>query len=270
MCRTAKGRNTKWITRARLKQALVFLIYQKSQKEEKNSFKAYPDFREEEGKINLNVNNALICQFHFDSGDINVPMGQGKKTLKRNVVSTFEDLKKPVVQSKRKPPAARKVLFEEIVEPSQEQMNNKTQKVLDAFCINCHNYKEEIDKLLKQKTKQQISINKLEEIINKMQKNVNNLHENITKLKNDTEITKSKIFNYEKISQNKEMFKSITGLKADDFQAVFEFLDIGPHCENIKFYDGQNNKKPKSYPQSFKPGKEAKLLAIDQFFTYLS
>ena len=141
-------------------------------------------------------------------------------------------------------------------------MNNKTQKVSDAFCFNCHNYKEEIDKLLKQKTKQQISINKLKEIINKMQNNVNNFHENITKLKNDTEITKYKMFNYKKISQNKEMFKSTTGLKADDFQAVFEFLDTDPHCENIK--------KPKSYPQSFKPGKEAKLLVIDQFFTYLS
>ena len=40
------------------------------------------------------------------------------------------------------------------------------------------------------------------------------------------------------------MFKSTTGLEADDFQAVFEVLDTGPHCENIKFYDGQNNKKP--------------------------
>ena len=42
-------------------------------------------------------------------------------------------------------------LFEEIGEPSQEQMNSKTQEVSEAFCINCHNYKEEIDKLLKQK-----------------------------------------------------------------------------------------------------------------------
>ena len=57
------------------------------------------------------------------------------------------------------------------------------------------------------------------------------------------------MFNYENIGQNKEMFKSITGLEADDFQAVFEFLDTGPHCEIIKFYDGQNNKKPTSYPQ---------------------
>ena len=51
------------------------------------------------------------------------------------------------------------------------------------------------------------------------------------------------------------MFKSTTGREADDFQDVFEFLDIGPRCENIRFYDGQNNKKPKSYPQD---GKKAK------------
>ena len=43
------------------------------------------------------------------------------------------------------------------------------------------------------------------------------------------------MFSYENISQNKEMFKSTTGLEADDFQVVFEFLDTGPHCENIKF-----------------------------------
>ena len=63
------------------------------------------------------------------------------------------------------------------------------------------------------------------------------------------------------------MFKSTTGLEV---QAVFEVLDTGPHCENIKFYDGQNNKKPKSYPQDVKPGKKAKVLAINQFFMYLS
>ena len=123
-------------------------------------------------------------------------MEQGKKTLKRNVVPTFEDLKKPVVESKRKPPAARKSLFEEIGELSQEQMNNKTQEVSEVFCVNCHNCKEVIGKLLKQKTEQKISIDKPEEIINKMQTKINN-----------------------------------------------------PHCENIKFFDGENNKKPKSYPQ---------------------
>ena len=40
-------------------------------------------------------------------------MGQDKKPLKRNLVPTFEDLKKPAVEYKRKTPA-RKSLYEEI------------------------------------------------------------------------------------------------------------------------------------------------------------
>ena len=78
-------------------------------------------------------------------------MGQGKKLFKPNVVSTFKDLKKPVVERKRNPTAGRKSLFEEIGEPLQEQMNNKIQEVSGAFCVNCHNYKEEIDKIKKKK-----------------------------------------------------------------------------------------------------------------------
>ena len=50
-----------------------------------------------------------------------------------------------------------------------------------------------------------------------MQTNINNLHEDIIKLKNDTEIAKSKMFSHENIIQNKEVFKSTTGLEADDF-----------------------------------------------------
>ena len=79
------------------------------------------------------------------------------------MVPTFEDMKKPGVGSKRKTPAARKSLFEEIREPSQEQMNNKTQEVSETFRANCHKYKEDIGKTWKQKTIQQISINKLDE-----------------------------------------------------------------------------------------------------------
>ena len=55
---------------------------------------------------------------------------------KRNVVPKLEDMKKPIVESKRnvvenkkKLPAARKSLYEESGEPSQEQMNNKTQEL---------------------------------------------------------------------------------------------------------------------------------------------
>ena len=129
------------------------------------------------------------------------------------MVPTFEYMEKPAVENKRKPTAARKSFFEATGESSQEEINNKTQEVSETIGINCLNYKEETDKLLKQKTMQQISINKLEETINKMQTNINNLHEKITKMKNDNEITKSKMFSYENISQNNEIFKCTTGLK---------------------------------------------------------
>ena len=62
--------------------------------------------------------------------------------------------------------------------------------------------------------------------------NINNLHEDITKLKHDTEIAKSKMFSYENISQNKEMFKPKTGHEADEgdeadnFRAVLNFLTL--------------------------------------------
>ena len=58
--------------------------------------------------------------------------------------------------------------------------------------------------------------------------------------------------------------------EADDFQAVAEFLGTIPHCENIKFYDGQNNKKPKSYPQDVEPGNKANLQAVGRSCMYLS
>ena len=86
MCLAKKVRNTKWKTRPRLKQA----FFQKLQKEERNEFKVYLDF---DGKDKFNVNNAFICEFIFDSDDINVSIAQDKKTLKQ-MAPTFEDIKK--------------------------------------------------------------------------------------------------------------------------------------------------------------------------------
>ena len=82
----------------------------------------------------------------------------------------------------------------------------------------------------------------------------------------------SRLFTCENISQCKEMFKSTTGLETNDFQAVFKFLDTGSCWENIKLYDGQNNKKPKGFPQDVKSGKKGNLaiLTIHHFSMYFS
>ena len=58
------------------------------------------------------------------------------------MVPKFKNMKKPIVESKRnvvkskkKRSVARKSLFEDIGEPSQEQINNKTQEVKKPFAL---------------------------------------------------------------------------------------------------------------------------------------
>ena len=119
-CCVANSQSTQYKVdnKANIKTSIVFFfIFQKTLKEERNDFKEYPDFGEVEGKNKFNVNNALICEFHFDPGHINVSIIQGKKTLKYNSVPTLEDLKKTVVECKKKPAAAKKLFFEQTGEP---------------------------------------------------------------------------------------------------------------------------------------------------------
>ena len=55
-------------------------------------------FRRKGGKDNFNVKNALLCEFHFKPEHVNVSIGQGRKTLKRNseVFPIFDDLNRYV------------------------------------------------------------------------------------------------------------------------------------------------------------------------------
>ena len=89
-------------------------------------------------------------------------------------------------------------------------------------------------------------------------------------LKVEIENVKSKLFNYKNTFTDKSLFKSITSIEPDDFQAVFDFLDTGTYRENIKYYDTKNDKPIKEYPQSEKPGVKPKLSAVNQFFLYLT
>ena len=76
---TTKISNEAEITKSRLikNRLCFFFIFHNSWKEERNGFKAYPDFGRGGGKDKFNVNNTHICEFRFDSGDINISIGQG-------------------------------------------------------------------------------------------------------------------------------------------------------------------------------------------------
>ena len=121
-CCVPNCKSTQVDNKAKIKTGIGLFHFPKTPKRRKEWLQSISRFRRRGEKDKFNVNNALIFEFHFDSGDINVSMRQGKKKLKRNVVLTFEDLKKPVSESIRKPPAARKSLFEEIGEMMTKMM----------------------------------------------------------------------------------------------------------------------------------------------------
>ena len=89
--------------KTKIKPDIGYFHFPKTPKRRKEWLQSISRLRQRREKDKFNVNNALICEFYFDSGDVNASMGQGKKTLKRNVVPTFEDMKKPVAESKRNP-----------------------------------------------------------------------------------------------------------------------------------------------------------------------
>ena len=66
------------------------------------------------------------------------------------------------------------------------------------------------------------------------------------------------------------MLKSTTGLKADGFQAVFEFLRPVLVVRISNFMMVKITSSLKLIPQNLKLGRKTKILAISQFFIYLS
>ena len=79
--------------------------FPKSPSKRKQWLKSLSRYNRREGADKFNVDNVLICDYYFKSGDINVSIGRGKKTLKHCSIPAFTDMKKHVSEGRRKPPA---------------------------------------------------------------------------------------------------------------------------------------------------------------------
>ena len=123
-----------------------------------------------------------------------------------------------------------------------------------------------------------------------LQKQIADLNAQNESLKNEVKILKNEIqelkgrtYRFENISKIEKLFKSETGLELDCFEILFESLNPGEQCENVKMYDSkqkseQNNEADvlqspttsKSYQYIGKPGPAVKLDAKNQLFLYMT
>ena len=84
----------------KIKTGNALLSFSKnSQKEERNSFKVYPDFNKEEGQIQCKLCTHMWMSFWLRWHECIRGLGWKKHS---SVVPTFEDLKKSVVENKTK------------------------------------------------------------------------------------------------------------------------------------------------------------------------
>ena len=95
----------------KIKTGIALLSFSKnSQKEERNSFKVYPDFNKEEGQIQCKPCTHMRMSFWLRWHECIRGLGWKKHS---SVVPTFEELKKISCWKQNKTSAARRVLFEE-------------------------------------------------------------------------------------------------------------------------------------------------------------
>ena len=92
---------------------------------------------------------------------------------------------------------------------------------------------------------------------------------------------KNRLFTYDNLQNDDKLFKSFTGIKKEKFDILYDYLDPGVECENIKYHYPEKQKSEENLPQDLlsspsfltpesKPGPRPKMEAIDQLFMFLT
>ena len=158
-----------------------------------------------------------VCEFHFKTEDIKVSINTGRKNIRDKTVVPVFKKKDEKPSTSRKPPKER-----HSIEPLESAMASCTMEPPEEPPLS------EVDLL-----KQEIATLKEENL--SLKNEVENL---VSKLNNSD----SKRYNFENIYSNKKFFKSETGLETDSFDELYDFLNPGENCANVKMYDSKTKK----------------------------
>ena len=209
-----------------------------------------------------------VCEFHFNSQEIKVSAGVGRKTLQPGVFPTVFKFRDNPVPKKRKSPAERIQVIEESSESEYEDDNTDLMGNLMPLETEAdmHGHDEnvyyDVNYCCREKD---VEITRLNLKITELEADNIQLQEKVTSLK-------SRIFNFENIAAKPELFKKLTGFGLDKFNYLQEFLNPGKNCENIKFYEPGDSYQPSSMDDtssSKKRGPKPKIKPTDQLFLFL-
>ena len=199
--------------------------------------------------------STVVCEFHFPVNDIIVSDFHDRKTLRNGAVPSIFQHK---VQDKprRRSPRKRKVVGKlDVPNPSSSEEETEIGENYMAVddpvplshqnCSQCDTGLTTIDNL-KVQNEALVKENEL--------------------LREEVELLKGRLFTFENLSKNEEQFLKCTGLTIDKFRALYELVDPGTKCENMKFNSSASSSDTPKSRNTRKPGPKPKYDAIDQLF----
>ena len=243
-------------------------------------------FRRKGGKDAFKITkNTKVCEFHFKPEEIKISIGRGIKSLKTGFeVPSIYPFKKSFTTPLRTRRSPRKRLPLDLEKlNNQSSTNDEIDMVIDA---NNQGTPEELN--TSENTCLCQNCIELQIQINYLQSKIDNLISENIELKSENDNLKiinkdfsNRMFTYENLSKDEEKFRSATGIEVEKFNILYNYLEPGEFCENIKFYNkNQANVDEKISANTFaspsffspesKPGPKPKLKAIDQLFMYLT
>ena len=198
----------------------------------------------------------FVCEFHFKDGDIRKTFGSsGRKVVRPGCVpSVFAFKSTDPKRKKRKSPTKR---TSQIIESSSESIVESDSDDEQPEINQEEPPISELD-LLKQETMElKLQLQKREETI--------------LKLDNQNKFLQSKMYTYENISKNEEIFRKTAGLELQSFQSLIKYVSPGEKFSNIKYYDTSRGLSDSIVPENhLKAGPATKLDANNQLFLYLT
>ena len=212
----------------------------------------FNNIRRQGGVDNFNVEKkyTFVCEFHFNKSDIIFKPCSGRKTLRKDAIPSIFVFKENIIKKERKTLKKRlncNTSTEALKSETCYSIENDIDFHIDCpkevvVCENCQTLKEQLEQLKKENNFLKNENNFLKNENLKLTKVNSNINDEI-KIKNKNE------FNYENISTEPKLFKSLTGLEVDRFNDIFFLVDPGEHCEFFKFYDSHSSVEKKKKKQ---------------------
>ena len=243
-------------------------------------------FRRKGGKDAFKITKITkVCEFHLKPEEIKISIGRGIKSLKTGFeVPSIYPFKKSFTTPPRIRRLPRKRLPLDLEKlNNQSSTNDEIDMVIDA---NNQGTPEELN--ASENTCLCQNCIELQIQINYLQSKIDNLISENIELKSENDNLKiinkdfsNRMFIYENLSKDEEKFKSATGIEVEKFNILYNYLEPGEFCENIKFYNknlanvdekisANTFASPPFFSPESKPGPKRKLEAIDQLFMCLT